>query len=296
MKLVTTDTTVSTRFTGRVSGILLAVLFLVGLGNISFKTQFQKPLYLMDKAMVYVSDSAAFESKVRKISDKLDIDADWLMAVMYNESRFNVSVKNYQGSGATGLIQFMPKTAKGDLNISIAKLKNMDHVTQLDYVYDYLNTVKKRYRPFEELTDVYIAVLYPKALAAQDSFVARRKRYPGVKKWMAHHDNFVLYARPSKKYKLNSGLDENKDGKVTIYDIRAHVQRRYPEVFDNTPSPEEILAITDSAKIWAQEDFIDEIETRGEALGIEFLKTYAHQILLNVERHRQKKVDGIASK
>jgi|DEB0MinimDraft_6_1074348.scaffolds.fasta_scaffold00033_6 hypothetical protein len=297
MKLVTTDTTVSTRFTGRVSGILLAVLFLVGLGNISFKTHFEEPLYLIEQASYFVLDTDGFSDKVRDVATDLDVQPEWLMAVMYNESKFDKNVENLKGSGATGLIQWMPKTAK-ELGTTTKRLKEMTHEEQLDYVYKYFDLVKRRYRPLENLTDTYLAVLYPKALNAQSYFAAQRLKHPGVKRWGRDFNTYVLYASPSKAYKQNIGLDEDRDGKVTIFDIEAHVQRKYPSAFAATkrPTPEQLLAVMDSAKAWAADDVMDELETRGEELGIEFLKTYAHQILLNVERHRQKKVDGIASK
>ena len=69
-------------------------------------------LYLIETAEPYVYDVGDFEQKVRKISKKLGIAPEWLMAVMHSESRFDASVANFKGSGATGLIQFMPTTAK----------------------------------------------------------------------------------------------------------------------------------------------------------------------------------------
>lgn len=296
MQIVSTNTTVSSRFTARVSSILLVILFLTGLANISFKSAFEKPLYLYEKAVVHVGEKAmpSFERKVRKIGKRLDVDPDWLMATMYNESRFDVSVKNYQGSGATGLIQIMPATA-GDYNITTEELKDMTHVDQLDYVYKYLKDVKRRYRPFTEPSDLYLAILYPKALGAEDHFEHMREKNPQEEKWKKHHDNFVLYASPSRRYKQNVGLDENKDGKVTVIDIRAHMKRRYPELYDNSPSEAEILAIADSAKIWAEEDFLDELETKGEILGLKYLEHYADQINTLVKRHKQMQIDGIAS-
>jgi hypothetical protein len=164
-------------------------------------------LYLMDKASLYVSDMDMFEHKVREISAQLDIPPSWLMSVMYSESRFDASVLNHKGSGATGLIQFMPATAS-DLNVSVQRLKRMTHTQQLEYVYLYLQQVRERYGEYESLTDLYLAILYPKA-RKQDIC-------------------YTLYAKPSQSYKQNSGLDKDKDGRVTVSDIDRHMEGLYP--------------------------------------------------------------------
>ncbi|MEM7512828.1 MAG: transglycosylase SLT domain-containing protein, partial [Bacteroidota bacterium] len=161
-------------------------------------------LYLMDKAGKYVFEEKEFEDKVRMIAGKLDVEASWLMAVMYSESQFNSSVKNFKGSGATGLIQFMPFTAR-ELKVSIRDLKKMTPVKQLDYVYKYLDRVKARHGYYQSLTDLYLAILYPRA----------------INKSM----NYVMYAKPSITYKQNAGLDVNKDGKVTVKDIDLRMRK-----------------------------------------------------------------------
>lgn len=170
-------------------------------------------LYLMDKAATYVPDEAQFEQKVREIAMMLDVPPEWLMAVMYSESKFDASVLNHKGSGATGLIQFMPGAAS-DMNISLQRLQRMSHLQQLEYVFIYLDKVRERYGAYESLTDLYLAILFPKA----------RRQDPC----------YTLYAKPSKSYKQNSGLDENKDGRVTVSDIELRMQRLYPNAANAT--------------------------------------------------------------
>ncbi len=171
----------------------------------------QEGLYLIHEAEKFVYDLNGFERKVRSVSKDLDVPPEWLMAVMHSESRFDASVKNLKGSGATGLIQFMPTTAK-DMEISIEKIRNMNHVEQLDFVRDYL-AGKKRYHDvdFTDLTQLYLAILYPRALGEGPCY--------------------TLYATPSVAYKQNSGLDENKDGRVTVQDIDARMLRMYPTAY-----------------------------------------------------------------
>jgi hypothetical protein len=167
-------------------------------------------LYLMDKASAFVEDTRSFERKVREIAGMLDVAPEWLMAVMYSESKFDASVKNYKGSGATGLIQFMPAAAS-ELDVSLPRLARMDHLQQLEYVYLYLQNVQDRYGNFQSLTDLYLAILYPKALK-QDYC-------------------YTLYAKPGQAYQQNSGLDENKDGRVTVSDVDRRLQRLYPTAY-----------------------------------------------------------------
>src|SRR3954466_5080443 len=56
---------------------------------------------------------AAFKQRVISICDGLSVPVDFMMAAMAFESgeSFSASVKNAAGSGAVGLIQFMPSTA-----------------------------------------------------------------------------------------------------------------------------------------------------------------------------------------
>jgi hypothetical protein len=182
----------------------------------TFETEAKSPLYLIEEASEYVEDAQTFESKVRWVAWSLDVPPEWVMAVMYSESRFDSQVKNFKGSGATGLIQFMVPAVK-DLNarlgtsLKLSDVQAMTPIHQLDLVHEYLQTMRERYRDYESLTDLYLAILYPRALEGSLSY--------------------ILYAKPSRAYRQNSGLDENKDGKVTASDIDQRMQRLYPDAY-----------------------------------------------------------------
>lgn len=167
-------------------------------------------LYLMEKANMFVADPNAFENKVREIAAMLSVPPEWLMAVMYSESKFDAAVKNFKGSGATGLIQFMPAAAS-EMKVTLERLSHMDHLHQLEYVYLYLQKVRERYGEFNSLTDLYLGILYPKAMG-QDFC-------------------YTLYAHPSKAFRQNSGLDENRDNHVTVSDIDRRMKRLYPKAY-----------------------------------------------------------------
>lgn len=132
-----------------------------------------------------------------------DDHASWLMSCMAFESgeTFSPSVKNAAGSGATGLIQFMPATAKG-LGTTTTELAAMSAVQQLDYVYKYFKPYAGR---IKTLPDMYMAILMPKFVGQPDSA--------------------VLFSG-GVAYRQNSGLDANRDGKVTKAEAASKVQAR----------------------------------------------------------------------
>lgn len=132
----------------------------------------------------------------------------WLMACIAFESAasFSPSMRNRAGSGATGLIQFMPSTAAG-LETSTDALAAMTAVQQLTYVQLYFQPYAARIR---SLADLYMAILMPKFIGADG--------------------DAVLFAGGT-PYRQNSGLDANRDGKVTKDEaadkVRAVLARGY---------------------------------------------------------------------
>jgi len=116
-----------------------------------------------------------------------------LMACMAFESghTFNPAIKNMAGSGATGLIQFMPSTAR-DLGTTTDDLAKMTAIEQLTYVEKYFKPYAKR---IKTLSDMYMAILLPKYIGADD--------------------RVHLFTEGTVAYRQNSGLDTNNDGHVT---------------------------------------------------------------------------------
>ncbi|MCY0094306.1 transglycosylase SLT domain-containing protein [Hoeflea ulvae] len=145
--------------------------------------------------------SAAFKRKATAIAHRLEMDPNHLMAIMAFETgrSFDPAVTNQAGSGATGLIQFMPATARA-LGTSTSRLALMTAVEQLDYVERYLAPYAGR---MGDLASAYMVVLYPRAV----------DKAPG----------FVLFRKGSTAYRLNRGLDVNGDGQVTKAEAAAKV-------------------------------------------------------------------------
>ncbi|GLC81720.1 PAAR-like protein [Lacrimispora brassicae] len=145
--------------------------------------------YNWDKSQYVTQD---FKNKAAGVAKSLGIDPDDLMAVMAFESYgCNPSQTNMAGGSATGLVQFMPDTAK-DLHTTTAELAKMSGVEQLDYVFGYFYPYKGR---LITLSDIYMRVLAPSNIGKGE--------------------NDAVYTKGSEKYEANKGLDANGDGTIT---------------------------------------------------------------------------------
>src|SRR5690348_14493224 len=127
--------------------------------------------------------------------------ASWLMACMAFESAgtFSASVHNAAGSGAVGLIQFMPATARG-LGTTTEGLAGMSAESQLTYVRAYFRPYARR---IQSLSDMYKAILLPKYIGTAEGT--------------------VLFSGTGASYRQNAGLDANTDGKITKGEATARV-------------------------------------------------------------------------
>lgn len=146
--------------------------------------------------------SAVFKARVLWIAKELQLaggdvveGASQLMDCMAFEAAesFRPDIRNAAGSSGTGLIQFMSFTAKS-LGTTTDKLAAMTAEDQLNFVYKYFAPRKGK---LKNLGDIYMAILWPKGIGQPDSYVL----------WDAKTAPLA--------YRQNSGLDSNKDNKVT---------------------------------------------------------------------------------
>ena len=139
------------------------------------------------------------------LCENLDMPADFLMSAMAFESgeTFSSSVKNAAGSGAVGLIQFMPSTAKA-LGTKVETLATLTPEQQLDYVERYF---QPNAGDLLSLEDVYMAILYPAAVGSAPEQ--------------------TLFRRGDGFYAQNRGLDSNKDGKITVAEAASRVRAKF---------------------------------------------------------------------
>jgi hypothetical protein len=152
--------------------------------------------------------SLKFKMGVIWIEDQIGLPADFLMSCMAFESActFSPRIKNAAGSGAVGLIQFMPSTAL-KMGTTTALLAAMTPEHQLSYVFRYFKAFGTDLRHWS-LEDVYMAILLPKAIGKPLD-------------WQ------MPWKYGSIAFKQNSGLDLNKDHTITKAEAAAGVKKMF---------------------------------------------------------------------
>lgn len=203
--------------------------------------------------------SAEFRRLVLLIAREGGFDPSDLMAVIAFETgrTFAPDARNALSS-ATGLLQFMtgPTSWAAANGYTQERLMAMTAEEQLrEVVRAYLRPYYGRART---LSDLYMAVLWPKAVGERE--------------------DFTLFGDESKAYLQNKGLDVNKDGAITKAEAAAYVVKAREEGL----RPENATVadrVRDDAKEEAQ------METKTPALGIGGLLSMLHPaagILFNV--------------
>jgi len=137
----------------------------------------------------------AFMAEVQRVADKHGISVSDLLSVMKAEnSTFDPSRKN-PNSSATGLIQFMDKTAKW-LGTSTTELAGMSRAGQMKWVDKYFDKVGLPHGATKG--QIYASIFKPAALKNKD---------------------FVMYSKGSREYEANKGLDSDNKGSITLADL-----------------------------------------------------------------------------
>lgn len=140
-------------------------------------------------------NDASFMREVERVSRKYGFSSGALIGLMISESGVNPQAVNPNG-GATGLIQFIPSTARG-LGTTTAALYRMNRTQQMAYVDKYFQPYANGLRG-ASAGKLYAYVFLP----------GRANRASGI-----------LTQRPEKEYQQNRGLDMNRDGMITISDL-----------------------------------------------------------------------------
>jgi len=155
------------------------------------------------EALALQKHGPEFVQKVKEMATRLGVKPEWILAVMKNESGMDPKARNPNG-GATGLIQFMPATARG-LGTSTEALSKMSATEQLKYVEKYYSSFKGQ---IKSGTDLYLATFWPAAVGKNDSY-----KIGGAE-----------VAR------VNGIFDLNKNGQITAGEFREYYRRKYPEL------------------------------------------------------------------
>jgi hypothetical protein len=183
-----------------------------------------------------------FRKELCAVAGRLGTHPDFLAATMSVESGFSPSIQN-RISGATGLIQFMPDTAKS-LGTTTKELAQMSATEQLAFVEKYFQPhIGKLNSP----GDVYSAVFFPLAIGKPNGFVIGRSGDPSI-----IPGTKLSYG---KVYKDNSSLDHNKDGEITKSDlgtvvgnVLAKAKSKPPIVVDGAEGPPPPILVAGTSK------------------------------------------------
>lgn len=151
--------------------------------------------------------SAGFLPRLIEVAQSLSTDPNFLLAIMQLESGIDPSATNPTG-GATGLIQFMPATARA-LGTTTAALRAMSDVGQLDFVQRYFQPYRGRLR---SAGDVYLVTFYPASLGKGPRYVIGKQGASGMS---------------GKIYEQNKGLDVDHDGLITAGDVTRKAETMY---------------------------------------------------------------------
>lgn len=157
-----------------------------------------------------------FLNKTKEVARNIGCDYEDLLAVMNSESTLNPKSEHKNKYGevtAVGLIQFTRDAAIPDLNrrfglnLTVAKIKNMSAIEQLDLVQKYYEMNRNRLPQGKKITaaDLY-AVTYLPARASKEVLCVK--------------------GEGNGYYESNRGLDTNKDGKITKEDLGRRLAKK----------------------------------------------------------------------
>ena len=149
-----------------------------------------------------VYNPTSFDAKVRDVAAKLLINPNWLMQVMWSESRLKPTAVN-RYSGASGLLQFTNVAIDG-WGISLQDIRQMDAIAQMDLCYKYLYRFRGKINSYY---DLYAAVFFPSVVGKPDGWVLHE---PGRSQALIAAQNKVM--------------DYGNKGYITVSDFKRYVK------------------------------------------------------------------------
>lgn len=169
---------------------------------------------MLDIAGLRQNTSEGFRSALAEMALSIGLDPSYLAACMAVETgrTFSPSIQN-PFTRATGLIQFMPATARA-MGTTVEQLAQMSATAQLEYVRRYFRPYLNRIRPSVP-GDYYLAVFMPAYIGRDPST--------------------VLFSAGETGYAQNAGLDRNGDGLITVGDVVMTIEKVVAEAQTRPP-------------------------------------------------------------
>lgn len=161
----------------------------------------------IDHPNIPSSIRTAFGRKVIEIAVFLQIDANWLMQVMYAESRLKASARNIQKDRliAAGLLQW---TKASGVPGAPQRLLQYGHLQQLDWLKEYFKPYRGKMHSY---FDVYLVTFFPAGVGMGDGYVFATKKLSAA----------LIAAQ-------NPALNVVKDGKITMAEFKQYVWNSTP--------------------------------------------------------------------
>lgn len=162
----------------------------------------------IDHPNIPVSIRAAFSQKVTAIAAWLGIDPNWLMQVMYAESRLNAKAQNIKNKRliAAGILQWTKASGFPGAPQSVLKY---NHLQQLDEVKKYFTPYRGKMHSY---FDVYLVTFFPAAVGQGDHFIFATSQLPA---------SLIASQNPA--------IDTVKDGKITMSEFKQYVWNSTPD-------------------------------------------------------------------
>lgn len=165
------------------------------------------------------------QSQIQKVIDvcaRININPNWLLAVMYFETAKTFSPSKTNSIGSVGLIQFTRdhsgvdyKTING-VKYSLTTLKNMTFEQQMDVVELYFKDVKKAIKKeITSFTDCYLAVFFPNAIGKDDNYILQTSGLSA---------SLIASQNPA--------FDKDKNGIIYKKEVTDYFRTLYGSIFD----------------------------------------------------------------
>lgn len=163
-----------------------------------------------------------FGAKMAAVAESLGLNPNLIMNIMSLESGLNPKAINPVG-GASGLIQFMPKTAR-DLGTTVEAIRQMSGVEQLDLVKKFFAPHAKSIAP-NSPGDYYMTVFMPAYIGKPPSTVLGEKGSTEILPGTGLSKG-AIYEQNTSHGQPGTGLDVDGDGRITIADVTRKAEAR----------------------------------------------------------------------
>jgi len=183
-----------------------------------------------------------FQSKLIQICQELGIDPNYMAAAMMSESGLNPTAKNPVGSGAFGLIQWIPSEAK-KVGTTGPALLQMSAVEQLDYVkksFDLLvanGVVGRIGKSGDPLSDTYMCIAAPEYVGQNPNtvvFTAPAAGGPNQNQTPPLYPDGCSKSKPQGNFCQNRSVARGKNT-ISINDIVKKARDYYEKALGGTP-------------------------------------------------------------